>query len=105
MTETARLQPEWILSPEVPESVAVAFVGGAGDPVPAAPDPDRRGSLTWREVELRSRRVARALDGSGVGPGVAWGLLANNRVEWVEMTLGNVRAGSRIVPLNWHLTA
>ena len=105
MTETARVQPEWILSPDDPESIAVAFVGGAGDPVPWSPRPDGVTALTWREVESRARRVARGLDAAGVGSGVAWGVLANNRVEGAEMTLGNVRAGSRVVPLNWHLTA
>ena len=34
-----------------------------------------------------------------------WGVLAQNRVEWAEFVLGNIRAGTRLVPLNWHLTA
>ena len=90
------VQPEWILAPTDPLAPAVTFVGDAGDlPV----------SLSWRDVELRGRRVARALDSAGVGVDGVWGVLAHNRVEWVELTLGNVRAGSRIVPLNWHLTA
>ena len=62
-------------------------------------------SWSWHDVELRGRRVARALDDAGLGPGAVWGVLAHNGVEWAELTLGNVRAGTRMVPLNWHLTA
>lgn len=62
-------------------------------------------SLSFDELEDRSRRVANGLRDSGVAASEAWGLLARNRVEWAELVLGNVRAGSRYVPLNWHLTA
>jgi len=87
---TTVLQPEWILTPADRDSTAVTF----GDQ-----------TLSWREAELRARRVARALDGAGVATGAVWGVLAHNGIEWAELTLGNVRAGTRIVPLNWHLTA
>ncbi|MCP3939321.1 MAG: AMP-binding protein [Actinomycetia bacterium] len=65
--------------------------------------PDR--ALTFDELEERSRRVANGLRSGGVGPGVAFGVLARNRVEWPELVFGNIRARSRYVPLNWHLTA
>ena len=65
--------------------------------------PDR--SLTFEELEERSRRVANGLRAYGVGRGDRWAILSRNRVEWPELVLGNVRAGSRYVPLNWHLTA
>jgi long-chain acyl-CoA synthetase len=61
--------------------------------------------LSWADVEHRSRCLARALDGSGLGEGDVWGVLARDRVEWAEFGLGNARAGTRVVPLNWHLTA
>ncbi len=32
-------------------------------------------------------------------------MLSHNRLEWAEWALGNTRAGTRLVPLNWHLTA
>ena len=70
---------------------------------PAVIDEDR--SLSWDDVERRARCLARALAGSDVGLGRVWGVLARNRVEWAEMILGNGRAGTRVVPLNWHLTA
>ncbi|MFM8601685.1 MAG: AMP-binding protein [Actinomycetota bacterium] len=61
--------------------------------------------LTWRELESRARRVAWALAGAGVTADAPWAVLSRNRSEWVEMFLGNTMAGTRYVPLNWHLTA
>lgn len=85
-----QLQPERLLSPSDPSTPAVT----AEDRV-----------LSWDDVERRSRCLARALDGSRLGEGDVWGVLAQNRVEWAEFVLGNIRAGTRLVPLNWHLTA
>lgn len=62
-------------------------------------------SLTWGELERRARQVAQGIRSEGVQPGECWGLLANNRIEWAELLLGNGRSGGRYVPLNWHLTA
>lgn len=62
------------------------------------------GSRTWRQLEQRARRFAHALADLGLGPNDRWALLAQNRVEWPELVLGNLRAGTRFVPLNWHLT-
>lgn len=62
-------------------------------------------SLTFEQLEDRSRRVANGLHAAGVAPGQAFGILAKNQVEWPELVLGNVRAHTRYVPLNWHLTA
>ncbi len=62
-------------------------------------------SLSWAELEDRARRFAQGLRSLGVGEGMSWALLARNRFEWGELTIGNGRAGSRYVPLNWHLTA
>jgi acyl-CoA synthetase (AMP-forming)/AMP-acid ligase II len=84
------LQPERLLSPSDPSTPAVT----AEEHV-----------LSWDDVERRSRCLARALDGSGLGEDDVWGVLARNRVEWAEFGLGDTRAGTRLVPLNWHLTA
>ena len=84
------LQPERLLSPPDPSTPAVI----AEERV-----------LSWDDIERRSRSLARALDGSSLGEGDVWGVLARNRVEWAEFGLGNARAGTRLVPLNWHLTA
>lgn len=63
------------------------------------------GAQTWSELERRARQVAQAIRSEGTNPGDAWGLLANNRIEWAELLVGNARSGARYVPLNWHLTA
>ncbi len=61
-------------------------------------------SLTWSELENRARRLAYALVDRGLEPGERWAVLAHNRVEWPEFLLGNTRAGTKMAPLNWHLT-
>ncbi|MGA0863900.1 MAG: AMP-binding protein [Ilumatobacteraceae bacterium] len=63
------------------------------------------GQLTWRRLEDNARRVARALAATGVGVGGRWAILSRNRLEWPELYLGNVLAGARYVPVNWHLTS
>ena len=65
--------------------------------------PDRE--LTWQQIERRARQVANALDSENIGADEGWAVLAHNRSEWAELLLGNGRAGARMVPLNWHLTA
>ena len=62
-------------------------------------------SFTWDELERRACRLANSLDAAGIGEGGVWAALLHNRIEWPEIVLGNSRAGSRYVPLNWHLTA
>jgi long-chain acyl-CoA synthetase len=62
------------------------------------------GSLTWAELESRATRVANALERDGVEVGGHWAVLLHNRIEWPELIMGNARAGTRYVPLNWHLT-
>jgi long-chain acyl-CoA synthetase len=84
------LQPERLLSPPDPSTPAVTS--------------DER-VLSWDDVERRARCLARALVGFGLDGGGVWGVLARNRAEWAEFGLGNARAGTRMVPLNWHLTA
>lgn len=78
-------------------------------PTAATPDAeaiwtDER-SLSWAELEERSRRFAQGLRTVEVGEGESWAVLARNSFEWGELTIGNGRAGTRYVPLNWHLTA
>ncbi len=60
---------------------------------------------TWFELERRARQVANGLREAGLEAGEAWGILADNCIEWAELITGNTRAGCRYVPLNWHLTA
>ena len=60
---------------------------------------------TWQEVESNSRRLAQAVRSEGLEIGQSWAVLSHNCVEWAEWIVGNARAGTRLVPLNWHLTA
>lgn len=60
--------------------------------------------LTWRDLEVRACRVANGLRAAGLTPGDRWAILARNCLEWPELVLGNLLAGTRYVPLNWHLT-
>lgn len=62
-------------------------------------------SFTWSEIERRGCRLANALESTGIGGDGIWAVLLHNCAEWPEIVLGNARAGSRYVPLNWHLTA
>ncbi len=63
-----------------------------------------RGSITWAELERRAHKVAHAFRAHGLGIGGRWAFLCDNRLEWPEIFLGNVLAGTKFVPLNWHLT-
>ena len=60
--------------------------------------------LTWSQLERRARQLANALADEGIGGGAVWAVLLHNRAEWPEIVMGNARAGSRCMPLNWHLT-
>ncbi len=64
----------------------------------------RSGTLTWAQLEERSRRFANALRSNGIEPEDRWALLSQNSLETAEMALGSLRAGTRSVFLNWHLT-
>ncbi|MCY1072946.1 non-ribosomal peptide synthetase [Archangium lansingense] len=57
-------------------------------------------SLTYAELESRSRRLARTLRALGVGPEVRVGLLAEPSLEMVVAILGVLGAGGAWVPLD-----
>lgn len=61
-------------------------------------------TLTWEQLETHARRVANGLASAGITDGATWAILAHNSTAWVEMFLGNTMAGTKYVPLNWHLT-
>src|SRR5436190_23759259 len=61
---------------------------------------DRQGTLTWREVEDRSTRLARALAGLGVGSDDSVATLLRNGREAVESILAAQKLGVAIAPLN-----
>ena len=67
-------------------------------------DPSGR-TRTFGEVNATANRIARLLRGAGLKAGDAVALLCSNRAEFVEVLSATLRAGLRITPVNWHLTA
>ncbi len=55
---------------------------------------------TWRELEARSNRAARALQRLGVRKGDRVGIRATNCPEWIEVFLGALKTGGIAVPLS-----
>lgn len=61
---------------------------------------DRQGTLSWRELDGRANRLARALLGMGVRPGEAVATVLRNGREIVEVLLATQKAGLAFSPLN-----
>jgi fatty-acyl-CoA synthase len=61
---------------------------------------DREGTLTWREVDERSTRLARALRDLGVGPDDTVATLLRNGREAVEAVFAVQKLGATLAPLN-----
>jgi len=59
-----------------------------------------RDTVTFGELELRSRRVAAGLLARGLGPGDRIAVAAANQAEWLELFLGAARIGVVLVTLN-----
>jgi fatty-acyl-CoA synthase len=60
--------------------------------------------LTYRELNRRVNRLARALQEDGLQAGDRIGILAFNRLEFVEVIMAAAKLGLILVPLNWRLT-
>ena len=63
------------------------------------------GARTFAALDANANRLARALRRRGLVPGDAVALLAGNRPSFVETFFACQRAGYRLTPVNWHLTA
>lgn len=61
---------------------------------------DRERTLTYAELDRRMNRVASLLDRAGLGPGDRIAMAVGNRLEFVEIFYGAMRAGVVPVPLN-----
>lgn len=71
--------------------------------VPASGDP--AGTRTFAQLDAGSNRVVRALRRRGLQVGDAVALACRNRAEYAEVADATQRAGFRLTPINWHLTA
>ena len=65
---------------------------------------DLERSLTFRDWNTRSCRLANALVGLGLSKGDRVAVLAYNRVEWAEIYGAVAKAGLIAVPINFRLT-
>lgn len=70
--------------------------------VPAVIDPDGR---VWSRAALDglANRLGRALIGAGVEVGSVLAIVAPNCAQYLAAYFAGVRAGLRVVPVNWHL--
>ena len=66
---------------------------------------DEIGSLTYREMDLRSNAVANALRARGAGPGTGVGLLCRNHRGIFDASFGAMKAGCRVLYLNTDFAA
>lgn len=66
---------------------------------------DGERTLTYRQLDERSRRAASALAARGVGRGDRLALLAENRAEVLELFLAAARLGAIVACQNWRLKA
>ncbi|MCU1613768.1 MAG: p-hydroxycinnamoyl-CoA synthetase, partial [Frankiales bacterium] len=85
---------------------ASSWVSGWARIKPAAPAvvfEDR--VVIWQDLDRRATEVARAFVGAGVRPGDRVACLMHNRVEFIEVFVGALRAGAVFVPLNALATA
>jgi long-chain acyl-CoA synthetase len=94
------------------DALQVASDRGLAISYHAATDPDRPALLsassvdrTFGELDARANQLVRALRRRGVRAGDAVALLCANRPEFVEVVAAAQRAGLRLTPVNWHLTA
>jgi fatty-acyl-CoA synthase len=65
---------------------------------------DGRRRITYRQLEERVNRLARALQALGLRYGERCAILAYNCSEYVEIIFATAKLGLVLVPLNWRLT-
>lgn len=61
--------------------------------------------ITYRQLNQRTNRLSRALSRQGLQYGDRIGVLAYNRLEFIEVIMASAKLGLMLVPLNWRLTA
>jgi acyl-CoA synthetase (AMP-forming)/AMP-acid ligase II len=67
---------------------------------------DRRGTLTWRQLDARANRLARGLTAMGVGPGDRVAALLRNGRQLIEVFVACQKIAAVPCPLNtWGKTA
>ena len=64
---------------------------------------DERRSLTFRQLDERTNRLANALLGLGLKKGDKLSVVLQNCLEFVEVYLAGAKAGIVVAPVNWRL--
>jgi len=64
---------------------------------------DARRSLTFKEYDERTNRLANGLIGFGLNKGDRIAVLSNNSIEFMEVYVAAAKAGIVVVPLNFRL--
>ena len=62
------------------------------------------GLLTWLELNAAANQLANFLLEHGLTPDDGVALLCSNRTEFAIVLAATQRSGTRITPINWHLT-
>ena len=83
-----------------PETIPAALERAAREFGDAEAVVDRSNRWTFAQLHAESRRVARALDASGVRPGDRVGLWSPNSARWIAASFGVYAAGGVLVPVN-----
>jgi len=60
-------------------------------------------SVSFRELDERSKRFGQLLSASGLRPGDHMAILMDNNPRYFEVFWGAQRAGLYVTPINWHL--
>ena len=63
------------------------------------------GNRSFAELNARSNQLVRALRQRRLAAGDGIALMCSNRAEFAEVLWASRRAGLRLTPVNWHLTA
>src|SRR5262245_65868130 len=56
--------------------------------------------ISYADLELRARRVAQGMRAAGIRRGDRVGLLADNRLEWLEVLLAAAALGATVIPFS-----
>ena len=98
--------------PGLDERLSAAAMSGMTTAVWAEHQPDKLAVRdpdgtphTFAKVNANANRIVRLLRQAGLQVGDAVALLTSNRAEFVEVNAATLRAGFRLTPVNWHLTA
>src|SRR6185369_3031451 len=60
--------------------------------------------LTYADLEARAQRAAAALHARGINPGDRFGVLGENRPEFIALFFGALKIGAIVVPLSTRAT-